>query len=353
MAADGTLVAAIPFTAATVTQVGATFTVAWEADGVDDVAVYAGTDPEAIGTDRPVGAGAGTGEITVAGLPAAARWYFELVPSAGGPLVVADRSLHLGSAPNLRDVGGTRTQDGRWVKMGRLYRSDGLDALSPEDRSTLEEIGVLLVCDLRTEDERTTRPNLTIRGAQNVVLDVLAGAGNPAEQMARQITEVIQSGDAAAQQALLGAGRGAQLMTDGDWLISLPSAQTAFAQMFTLFADPASLPAVFHCTAGKDRTGWATASFLTALGVPRPAVVDDYLLSNHYLAAKNEITLSQVASLIDPELMVPILGVAPEYLEASFAAVDAAYGSVDGWMIDGLGLDQATIDALRHGFLVG
>ena len=239
------------------------------------------------------------------------------------------------------------------MRMGRLYRSDGLDALTPEDVSILQEIGVQLVCDLRTQDERTSKPDLTIPGADNVVLDVLAGAGETAEQITRQIAEVIRSGDAAAQQALLGAGRGVQLMTDGDWLVSLPSARTAFAQMFTMFGDPASLPAVYHCTAGKDRTGWATASFLTALGVPRATVVDDYLLSNHYLAAKNDATLDQLAAFIDPALMMPILGVAPEYLEASFAAVAATYGSLDGWMTEGLGLEQATIDSLRSAFLVG
>ena len=83
MTGDATSTPAIPFTAAAVTQDGTTFTVAWEADGVDDVTVYAGTDPAAIGTDQQVGTLAGSGEITVTDLPPAARWYFELVPADG------------------------------------------------------------------------------------------------------------------------------------------------------------------------------------------------------------------------------------------------------------------------------
>ena len=76
---------------------------------------------------------------------------------------------------------------------------------------------------------------------------------------------------------------------------------------FSRIEDPNNLPTVMHCSAGKDRTGWASAAVLTALGVPKSTVMADYLLSNDYLQAKNEKTLAQTAALIDRSLLEPVL----------------------------------------------
>jgi protein-tyrosine phosphatase len=341
---------AIPFTVAEVAQEGTTYTVGWEASDVEGVTVYAGTDPEAVGTEREVGTGGATGEVVVTDLPDAPRWYFELVPDEGDPLVVADRSLHLESAPNFRDVGGYRTEDGQWVKMGLLYRSDGLDELTPEDTATLEAIGVQLVCDLRTDYEVETDPDVTIPGAESVQLNVAADGAD----MTKQITDAILTGDSAAQQALLGDGKGAALMIEGgETFVTSPAAQAAYAQMYERIADPANLSTVFHCSAGKDRTGWASASFLSMLGVPEDVVFDDYLLSNDYLAEHTEETLAQTAAIIDPALLEPVLGVDATYLQASFDTVATEYGSIDAYFTEGLGLDQATLDQLEKEFLAG
>ena len=134
---------AIPFTEATVSQSGNGYAIGWsaDADDVETVTVYAGDDHDDVGRDNEVGSGAATDEIEVSSLPEAGRWYFELVPDEGAPLVVANRSLHLASAPNLRAVGGYRTTDGQWVKVGLLYRSDGLDELTDADLSALTDLG--------------------------------------------------------------------------------------------------------------------------------------------------------------------------------------------------------------------
>src|SRR5437763_6611764 len=107
-----------------VTQTAIGFHVAWAAaPGAGSVRVYAGTDRDAVGRDRLIGSAGASGSLDATGLPASARWYFELVPKHGTSLVVADRFLHLASAPNFRDLGGYRTTDGHWVKMGALFRS--------------------------------------------------------------------------------------------------------------------------------------------------------------------------------------------------------------------------------------
>ena len=173
-AAAATKTQAIPFTAATVTQTATGYDVAWKApSSAGAVKVYAGTDPTDVGTSDQVGSGKSTDTITVTGLAAAPRWYFELVPAKGGSLVIADRSLHLASAPNFRDVGGYRTSDGKWVKMGLLYRSDGLDALTDADIATVQALGIKLVCDLRTDGERTSKPDKAIPGATNEQINII------------------------------------------------------------------------------------------------------------------------------------------------------------------------------------
>jgi protein-tyrosine phosphatase len=341
---------AIPFTEASVVQDGNAYEISWSADGAGDVTVYAGTDPAAVGRDREVGSGDAEGELVVEDLPDAPRWYFELVPEDGEPLVVADRSLHLASAPNFRDVGGYRTEDGRWVRMGLVYRSDGLDGLSEEDLATLHDLGIKLVCDLRTDGERASKPDKEIDGAENEQFDVAADTGD----LTKVITDAILTGDRAAQEEILGNGRGVRLMKEGGRdMVSGDTATRAYARMFDRLADRSALPTVFHCTAGKDRTGWAAAALLSTLGVPHDVVMADYLRSNDELAEKNTHTLEQVAGLIDRDLIEPVIGVRPEFLEASFAEVDEAFDGFDGYLTDGIDVDHDQRQALEELLLAG
>jgi len=99
------------------------------------VSVYAGTERDHIGREHAVANGDQAWTRQVTGLPPSDRWWFEFVPDSGPSLVLADRSLHLASAPNFRDLGGYRTAEGRWVRMGVLFRSDQLDKLSDGDRA--------------------------------------------------------------------------------------------------------------------------------------------------------------------------------------------------------------------------
>jgi len=340
-------VAAVPFTTAEVTSPdGRSFTVSWAAPEASAVTVYAGTDPDRIGRDRPVGKGAAQGNIQVDGLPQAARWYFELVPDRGVPLVVADRSLHLKSAPNFRDFGGYRTTDGRWVRMGALYRSDQLDHLSDADLDTLAKLNVRLVADLRTESERQREPDRLPDGARPLVADVMSDSANGV------------GGDMRKAMAQIKAGRGAEFLTTANRdFVRSESARRAYNLLFTTLADDTT-SAVYHCTAGKDRTGWASAVLLTLLGVPRETVMADYLLSNAHLAAKNEVSLARMAAApaemrIDPDALKQVLTVQASFLQAAFDEVEARYGSFDAYLRDGLGLTETDLAQLRERYLVG
>ncbi len=339
----------IPFTAATVTQTATGYDVKWAApSSAGTVKVYAGTDPIDVGTDNPVGSGKSTGSVAVTGLTAAPRWYFELVPAKGGSLVIADHSLHLASAPNLRDIGGYRTSDGKWVKVGLLYRSDGLDALSDVDLATLEGLGVKLVCDLRTDGERTSKPDREIPGSTNEQINIIGE-----DELTAQITAAITGGDRAAQEQLLADGKAEKLLVDGGRsLVSGASPLAQYEVFFSRIEDPDNLPTVMHCSAGKDRTGWASAAVLTALGVPKATVMQDYLASNEYLQAKNEKTMTQTAALIDRSLIEPVLTVKKEYLDASFSEVAAKYKTFDKYLV-AVGVTKADRQQLQQELLAG
>ena len=258
----------IPFTEATVTS----DKLAWTAPGATAVDVYGGTDPANIARSQPVGHGAATGNVTVAAPSAAPRSYFELVPDHGAPLVIADRSLHLASAPNFRDAGGYRTTDGKWVRMGLLYRSDQLDRLSPADLATLHGDNIHLVCDLRTDVERKQGMDRLPEGAQAMIADVAGGDG-----ASSGIAKLLSGGG--NPEMVLGNGRGVQFMIDANrQFVESATAKAAYKALFERLADPKMLPATFHCTAGKDRTGWAEAVFLSIMGVPRDVIMKDYLL---------------------------------------------------------------------------
>jgi len=138
-------------------------------------------------------------------------------------------------------------------------------------------------------------------------------------------------------------------------MVTLPSARSAYA---TLYKDIAALPAGdtldYHCTAGKDRTGWGTAALLLELGVQEQTVMNDYLLSNTYVLPGYESVLqSYQAKGGNPAVIRPVLGVAAQFLNTSLATVTKEYGSINGYFTKGLGLSAKTIAALRAKLLIG
>ncbi len=341
--------AAIPFSAAAVTQTADGYDVTWSAPSrAGTVTVHASTDPAVVDATNEMGSGKSSGTVHVTGLAPAPRWYFELDPAHGGSLVIADRSLHLASAPNFRDVGGYRTSDGRWVKVGVLYRSDGLEALTDADLATVQALGIKLVCDLRTDAERSSKPDKEIPGTTNEAINIIGE-----DPLVAKLTAAITGGDKAAQEELLGNGKAERLLVDGGRnLVSGAIPLSQYKVFFERIEDPANLPTLMHCSAGKDRTGWASAAILTALGVPKATVMQDYLASNQFLQAKNEKTLQQTAALIDRSLLEPVLTVRKEYLDASFAEVKAKYGTFAKYLA-AIGVTKADRQQLQKELLTG
>lgn len=317
----------VPFTSATVTEnADGTFTVAWSARGTHGVKIRT--------EGRTVARGGDTGTVTVEGLRAVDRRWFELVPERGTSLRLADRLIKLQGTVNFRDAGGYRTADGHWVKMGEIYRSDALNLLTADDLAKLKRLGIRTVFDLRMRSERDKDPDRVPAGATHVVADVLAGSPafttmpkTPAEAEAMMV-------------------EGNRFMVSGD------TAKAAYTQVFDGIADERRHGVLFHCTAGKDRTGWNNAALLTALGVPEETVMADYLASNTYRAAANEAILSHLPPQ-HAAVYKPLLDVRPEYLNASFAEVEEEYGSFRTYLKQGLGIDGRELKELKRDLLVG
>ena len=256
-------------------------------------------------------------------------------------------SLGLPSAPNLRDVGGWPTRDGRVVVSGALYRSTDLSRLSGADVPALGALGIRSVYDLRTPGERDVAPDLLPPGAAYHALDVLADSmmAVPASLMA------LLADPPAATEALTGARVGALFDSAYREIVGLPSARAAYRALFTDLAVAERRPALVHCTTGKDRTGWAVAALLLLLGVPDEVVMAEYLLTNDLLLPALEPVFDQFRDAGgDPAVLVGVFGVDREYLAAGLDEMTHRYASIQGYFSDGLGLDRPTIDALRGAF---
>lgn len=254
----------------------------------------------------------------------------------------------VGSAPNLRDAGGQATRDGRRIRTGILYRSEQLGRITGADKIPLASLGLRKIYDLRTVAERAALPDFMPNGAQGVVLDVLAdeSQAGPAE-----LLHLLS--DPQAANAKLGDGKAAALFAASyAAFVTLPSARTGFGQLFRELAEPSNLPALYHCTTGKDRTGWASAALLTLCGVQPDDVMSDYLRSNDYILPEYQTLMDQyVAKGVEREILLSILGVREEYLRASFAEMQRQFSSIVQYFGEGLGIDAATQQALRDRFI--
>ena len=258
-------------------------------------------------------------------------------------------SLDIASVPNLRDLGGYETTNGATVVHGLVYRSNQLAPISPEDMEKIAQLGLKNDYDLRTEAERTPVPDQLPAGVNNVWLDVLKDATGSAPT---NLLALLQNPEEGNKE--LGDGKiEAIFITSYRDFVSLSSAKTAYHELFTSLADQNKLPALFHCTTGKDRTGWAAAALLTLLDVPKETIMKDYLRSNDYiLPLYKEVIDGFVDGGGEPSIPQAIFGVKVEYLDASFDEMQTTYGTIENYFSEGLGIDDKTQKALRDMYLI-
>ncbi len=252
--------------------------------------------------------------------------------------------------PNLRDLGGWTAAGGRPVRTGKLFRSTDFRSVPADACDVLAPLRLRTVYDLRSAAERRALPDPAIDGVTGVPLDVLA---DRAQAVPGDLGRILDDPEVVHRLTAQMDGAVAELMADTyRGFIAMGSAKAAYRRLYLGLLGEDHGPALFHCTTGKDRTGWAAASFLSVMGVDRDAVYADYLETNNRLLPALAPLFDKFASLGgDPELLKPLLGVDRSYLDAAFGELEKTFGDVATYFADGLGIDADAQARLRDTFL--
>jgi protein-tyrosine phosphatase len=243
------------------------------------------------------------------------------------PLVVP-----LEGGSNFRDLGGYRTADGRRIRHGAVFRSAHLGTLTEADRSALRRLGVRTIVDLRGVNEAAETPH-QIDGVDCRIVGAHIEPG-----IGDKIRRAIEDGSATPFLMM-------SYLTEH--YRDYPRRCTpGFRTLFATLSDGQHRPVVFHCTAGKDRTGFASALLLTLLGVPWETVVEDYLRTNElwigHIGRYPELDLDTRAAIIEAR---------QPYLEAAFEVVKADFGSAEAFAEQALGLGPVARGKLQSELL--
>lgn len=252
--------------------------------------------------------------------------------------------------PNLRDLGGWSANDGRTVRSGVLFRSTDFRSVTGDAEQVLAPLGLRTLYDLRSAAEREDLPDPILDGVTEVPLDVLA---DDERTIPGNIGEVLTDPEVVRQ--LSAGGQGMEMMAATyRSFVGMESAHAAYRRFYLGLLGDDHGPALFHCTTGKDRTGWAAASFLSLMGVASDDVYDDYLATNDRLLPSFAPLFDKFASHGgDPAILRPLLGVDRSYLDAAFDQVAQSYGDVPSYFADALGIDANAQNALRDRYLIG
>jgi protein tyrosine/serine phosphatase len=241
------------------------------------------------------------------------------------------RKLTLAGCVNFRDLGGYPTIDGHSIRWRELFRADGLTRLDEDDCAQLAEIGLATVIDLRTVGEVEQRgrfPEVAFEIDYHhlPLTDVLP----PTEDLSRY------------DEPAFVTSRYQQLFSEGS---------SSLAQAIRVLAEPGALPAVFHCSAGKDRTGILAALVLGFLGVPRNVIVEDYALSAEAMIALLERLKQEYADAVaEVERYAPaVISVSPQTMAAFLDSLESEHGTFDD-LASSLGVTDA-VSRLRSSLL--
>ncbi|MBS0937900.1 tyrosine-protein phosphatase [Lactiplantibacillus plantarum] len=242
---------------------------------------------------------------------------------------------------NLRDLGGIRNQNRQLVKSGLVFRSGQLDELSTEQVQYLDEaLKITRIVDMRSAAERKQFPDVIWSQAQYTVLDVLKNESKNGASLQSMITD---SGNVQARMFSLYE----QLALD-------TTARQCYHQFIKLLLVP-NQPLIFHCFAGKDRTGVGASLFLKILAVSDEQIMIDYLKTNQMRVTANEKILEELADQITKEQKQAIeqaLLVDADYLTHYFDTIQEHYGSFDSYLKIGLNLTNEDLKQLRKTYLV-
>jgi protein-tyrosine phosphatase len=215
-----------------------------------------------------------------------------------------------------------------------LFRSGDLFSITPEDRERLETMKLAAIIDLRAAREIARRPDQSVATVKELIhIDIHDAARDRAEKF-------LEKNDA----------RGLETVLIGDYLRMVTIHQEDFTRFLDILAGTENLPLVYHCAAGKDRTGMATVFLLAALGAGMSTIRQDYLATNDFTRNYAQKIMQKVTeSGQNGEILRPLLEVRDEYLDAALGEIDRISGSLESYVVDVL---KADVPRLREKYLV-
>lgn len=266
------------------------------------------------------------------------RNFFGLVSPKGDTMIVSERLIPMEGQPNLRDIGGLPTEDGRFVKWGEIYRSGKLSDLTSNDLRYLSRLGIKTVVDLRNDIEIAKDPDRYPKGVKYYQISLSDKEGKAYERI-RQM--VLKEGYRRAKAKALFVD---VMRAFADTLA------TDIKPIFGLLLNENDrTPLLYHCTGGKDRTGFTTAMILSALGVSREIITEDYLMSNYYRQEMNRKNMKRARLIgLDAETLEYAIMVRKEYMDAVFEVIDEKYGGTEKYLEVQFGLDEAKRNLLKE-----
>ncbi|QDQ97517.1 tyrosine-protein phosphatase [Tomitella fengzijianii] len=323
------------------------YTLTWE--GPADASVFASTtaaDPSESGKKV---ADSSDRSATVDGLAPADRWYFQ-VADGDGSEIASTRQFHLEGAHNVRDMGGFTTEDGRTTVWGHAFRGDSLSDLTAADDQALEAADVATVVNFLGDSEiARSGPDKLPDTTELVRIPVL---DDNTQALSTALQNALSDGDPGKLDELLGGGKAERLGDEGFTnQLANPDTMAGYGKTLRLIADNEGA-LLYHCSAGKDRTGMMSAILLGVLGVDDQTIVDDFVASNKYNQKHNEQTYAYLEDKgVDVDLIKPLMEQRPSEIEPVLKAIHTEYGGWDEFAHNQLGLDDETLSKLRNTML--
>jgi protein-tyrosine phosphatase len=259
------------------------------------------------------------------------RPYFDLV-SGQDTLVVTNRRIDFDNTVNFRDLGGLKTKDGKTVNWGKIFRSDNLSELKSSEFQRFNQLKISTVFDLRTNHEIEGKEDRLPANVKYIHTPTVAdNEGEIAKLRKKVISGAISESEAARQTT--------QFYQDAVTVHA--GALKEIIQQITRSDEPV----LYHCSAGKDRTGIVSALLLSILNVDRETIVDEYMMSNYYRSAKTEKMLGKAkfAKIIKPRMDLKaievFMTVDENFINATFDVIDKTYGGMEPFIKNQLGID--------------
>lgn len=245
------------------------------------------------------------------------RTYF-LFKTETEKFIFAEKLIPVEGGYNFRDLGGIRSKNGKHVKWGKLFRADDMSHLTESDLTYLASIPITSVIDFRAPSECKRSPDKLPHTAR-FTYPIAITPGNLS-------TEGIQAN-------LLNKNINIHMKQMNRLLVSDPACVRAYRILFAIIQNNLSAPIVFHCSAGKDRTGMAAALILFALGVDEETIINDYLMSKDFLTDKYAAFIAKYPHT------EPLFTVKRIYIKAAINQIKREHGSINNFLTKVLKVD--------------